>query len=86
MSFDKNDLDKILSLSPEEFQKKLSNAVKNSGLDPIISAKLLKDTDKIRNALSGIGEKELLEASKIIKKNNLEHFETIIKNEINKRG
>ena len=86
MSFDKNDLNKILSLSPEEFDKKLSGAIKASGIDEKISSSLLKDTKRVRSALAGLSEKDLENISEIIKKNNLGQIETIIKSEINRRG
>ncbi len=86
MSFDKNDLNKILSLSPEEFDKKLTSALNSSGIDGKVAKMVMKDTSKIRNALSGLSEKDLQGITEVMKKNNLGQLENIIKKEIEERG
>lgn len=80
MSFDKNDLDKILGLSSDEFEQKLKAALVASGIDKRVSETLLKDSGRIRNALSGLSEKDLVKISELVKKNNLGNVESIIKN------
>lgn len=88
MSFDKNDLDSVKNLSKDEFNAKFTNAVQKSGLEPMISNMLLKDTEKIRKALSQLNEKDLAQISQTLQKNNMGEIENIIKNEIrgNKNG
>lgn len=88
MSFDKNDLDSVKKLSKDEFNAKLTNAVQKAGVDPAISNMLLKDTEKIRRAISTLNEKDLLQISQTLQKNNMGQIENIIKNEIrgNKNG
>ncbi len=88
MSFDKNDLDSVKKLSKDEFHTKLSNAVQKAGIEPTISNMLLKDTEKIRKAISSLSEKDLAQISQTLQKNNMGQIENIIKNEIrgNKNG
>ncbi len=85
MSFDKNDLDKILGLPRDEFDRKLKRALDASGVDKKVAEALLKDTGKIRGALSGLQESDLAKLSEIVQKKNLGNIESIIKNEINER-
>jgi hypothetical protein len=79
---DKKDVDRITGLSKSEFDKRLSDAVTLAGLDPKVSGMLLRDSDKIKNALGSLSEKEIGELSEVLKKNKLGKIEELIKSSI----
>ena len=80
MSIEKKDIDRITGLSKSDFEKKLSEAVKSAGVDPLVSIALLRDSEKIKNALGSLSEKEIAQLSEVLKNNNLGNIEKIIKN------
>lgn len=82
MSIDKKDVERITGLSKKEFDARLSEAVIAAGVDPKISGMLLRESDKIKNALGSLSEKELAELSEILKKNKLGQIEAIIKDKM----
>lgn len=79
MSIDKKDIDRILKLESDEFNKRLSAALAASGKEFGAYSYLLKDGDKIKKALAGLNESDIAKLSEILKNNNLESVEKIIK-------
>lgn len=80
MSIEKKDIDRITGLSKNDFEKKLSAAVKSAGVDPLVSMALMRDSEKIKKALGSLSEKDIAQLSEVLKKNNLGDIEKIIKN------
>lgn len=82
MSINKSDIDKVVGLDKAEFEKRLKNAVSTAGLDKNISTLLLKDSEKIKSALSGLQSEDIAKLSKILENNKLDAIEKIIKDDI----
>ena len=84
MSIDKKDINKVIELSKKDFDEKLGQAIKAAGVDKKLSETLIRDSDKIKKALEALGDKEISELSEILKKNNLEKVENILKRDSDK--
>ena len=82
MSINKSDIDKVVGLDKDEFEKRLKNAVSCAGIDKNISALLLKDSEKIKAALSGLQNDDIAKLSRILENNKLNDIEKIIKDDI----
>lgn len=80
MSIDKKYIDRVIGLSKKDFDEKLAQAVNAAGVDKKLSEALLRDSDKIKKALSSLNENDIAELSEILKKNNLGKVEDLLKN------
>ena len=79
MSFDKKDIERILKLDSDEFAKRISAALTASGKDAEAYGSLLRDSDKIKKALSSLSASDIEKLSAVLKNNNLESLEKILK-------
>lgn len=79
MSIDKKDIERVASLNDEMFRAQVQKAVQSAGLDPKLTSRILKDSDKIKKALQTLSDKDLEKLSETLKSNKLDSIEKIIK-------
>ena len=79
MSIDKKDIEKIVDLDKAEFEKRLAMAIGASGIDISRYECIIKDSEKIKSALSNLNSNDLKKLSDLIEKNNMGQLEKILK-------
>lgn len=79
MSIDKKDIERVASLNDEMFRAQVQKAVQSAGLDPKLTSRILKDSDKIKKALQTLSDKDLEKLTETLKSNKLDSIEKIIK-------
>ena len=79
MSIDKKDIERVVALNDEVFRAQVQKAVQSAGLDPRLTSRILKDSDKIKKTLQTLSDKDLEKLSETLKSNKLDSIEKIIK-------